>query len=165
MNVCKTSRNPQLFIKNIASLDNSLLARQEPIADTMHGFNVGGIALIIVQLAAQLGHGHGNIVAVGVLIHPYRLTNALGSENDTRIPRKERKQPKLPTLQVYGNAALRHGVAAQINYQISTVEHDGICLVWIIVIIDFVSPDKSHRLRLQNIHACVRRHTNISTNF
>ena len=98
MNVCKTSRKPQFFIKNIASLDNPLLARQEPIADSMHSFNVGGIALIIVQLAAQLGHGHGNNVAVGVLIHPYRLTNALGSENDTRIPRKERKQPKLPTL-------------------------------------------------------------------
>ena len=98
MNVCKTSRKPQFFIKNIASLDNPLLARQEPIADSMHSFNVGGIALIIVQLAAQLGHSHGYVVAVGVLVHPYRLTNALSSEYNTRIPRKERKQPKLPTL-------------------------------------------------------------------
>ena len=112
MNVCKNSRKPQFFIKNIASLDNSLLVRQEPIADPMHSFNVGGIALIIVQLAAQLGHGHGNIVAVGVLIHPYRLTNALSSEYNTGIPRKESKQSKFSTLQVYGNAALRHGVAA-----------------------------------------------------
>ena len=98
MNVCKTSRKPQFFIKNIASLDNPLLARQEPIADPMHSFNVGGIALIIVQLAAQLGHSHGYVVAVGVLVHPYRLTDALGSENNTGIPRKERKQPKLSPL-------------------------------------------------------------------
>ena len=98
MNVRKTSRKPQFFIKNIASLDSFLLARQEPIADPMHGFNVGGVAFIVVQLAAQFGHGHGYIVAVGVLVHPYCLTNALGSENDTGIPRKERKQPKLPTL-------------------------------------------------------------------
>ena len=48
MNVCKTSRKPQFFIKNIASLGNPLLARQEPIADPMHGFNVGGIAFIII---------------------------------------------------------------------------------------------------------------------
>ena len=98
MNACKTSRKPQFFIKNIASLDNPLLARQEPISNPMHGFNVGRVALIVVQFAAQFGHSHGYIVAVCVLVHPYCLTDAFGSENNTGIPRKERKQPKLPTL-------------------------------------------------------------------
>ena len=48
MNICKTSRKPQFFIKNIASLDIPLLVRQEPITDAMHGFYVGGVALIII---------------------------------------------------------------------------------------------------------------------